>query len=198
MKVMEIMSTDLQVCSPETTVADAARLMWEADCGILPVVDEGELVGVVTDRDMYIALATRQERASHLRIGAVATAPVATCGPDDDGPVGANRRRRADPAGDLSPSPASSGSGCGVIPGGILRGVTIVPVDARASSELLQRIVRVSGPRGVIVGDDVATVDVPATVFVWRLRDIGWIRDRANRVLESPIRREARNGRRPA
>jgi CBS domain-containing protein len=84
MKVMEIMSTDLQVCSPETTVADAARLMWEADCGILPVVDEGELVGVVTDRDMYIALATRQERASHLRIGAVATAPVATCGPDDD------------------------------------------------------------------------------------------------------------------
>src|SRR4030095_12156459 len=45
----------------------AAQLMWGGDCGILPVVDDGELVGVVTDRDMYIALATRNERASHLR-----------------------------------------------------------------------------------------------------------------------------------
>jgi CBS domain-containing protein len=84
MKVKDLMSTDPETCSPDTTVADAARLMWEADCGILPVVDEGELVGVVTDRDMYIALATRNERASTLRVGAVASGPVASCRPDDD------------------------------------------------------------------------------------------------------------------
>jgi len=58
--------------------------MWEGDCGILPVVDDGELVGVVTDRDMYIALATPNARASHLRVGAVATKTVATCAPEDD------------------------------------------------------------------------------------------------------------------
>jgi CBS domain-containing protein len=58
--------------------------MWDGDCGILPVVDEGALVGVVTDRDMYIALATQNARASQLRVGAVATTKVTTCAPEDD------------------------------------------------------------------------------------------------------------------
>lgn len=84
MKVKEIMTAEPRTCSPDTTLAAAANLMWEGDCGILPVVDDGELVGVVTDRDMYIALATRNARASHLRVGAVATKTVATCAPEDD------------------------------------------------------------------------------------------------------------------
>jgi CBS domain-containing protein len=43
------MTTDVKVCTPDTTVAEAAHLMWQGDCGILPVVDDGELAGVVTD-----------------------------------------------------------------------------------------------------------------------------------------------------
>jgi CBS domain-containing protein len=82
-KVKDIMTPNPRVCAPDTTVAEAAHLMWEGDCGILPVVDDGELVGVVTDRDMYIALATRNERASQLRVGAVATRNVATCTAED-------------------------------------------------------------------------------------------------------------------
>jgi CBS domain-containing protein len=59
--------------------------MLDADCGILPVVDEQrKLVGVVTDRDMYIALATRNKLASQLTVGDVARSEVFTCGPDDD------------------------------------------------------------------------------------------------------------------
>jgi CBS domain-containing protein len=84
MKVKDIMTTDLKTCTPDTTVAEAAQLMWDGDCGILPVVDEGALVGVVTDRDMYIALATQNARASQLRVGAVATTKVTTCAPEDD------------------------------------------------------------------------------------------------------------------
>jgi CBS domain-containing protein len=84
MKVKDVMTTDLKTCTPDTTVAEAAHLMWDGDCGILPVVDEGALVGVVTDRDMYIALATQNARASQLRVGAVATTNVATCAPEDD------------------------------------------------------------------------------------------------------------------
>ena len=41
-------------------------------------------MGVVTDRDMYIALATRNARAAQLKVGAVASSPVATCAPEDD------------------------------------------------------------------------------------------------------------------
>ena len=84
MKVKELMTTDVRTCTPDTTVAETGHLMWDGDCGILPVVDDGELVGVVTDRDMYIALATQNARASHLRVGAVATKHVVTCAPEDD------------------------------------------------------------------------------------------------------------------
>jgi CBS domain-containing protein len=48
--------------------AAAAELMLDGDCGILPVVADGKLVGVVTDRDMYIALATRNGPASQIRV----------------------------------------------------------------------------------------------------------------------------------
>jgi CBS domain-containing protein len=84
MKVKEIMTGAPRTSTPDTTVAEAANLMWESDCGVLPVVDDGELVGIVTDRDLFIAVGTRNTRAVHLRVGAVATTKIATCAPDDE------------------------------------------------------------------------------------------------------------------
>jgi CBS domain-containing protein len=85
MKVKDLMTPEPRTCTRETNLAEAAALMLDADCGILPVVDgEGKLVGVVTDRDMYIALATRNRLASQLTVGEVARARVFTCGPDED------------------------------------------------------------------------------------------------------------------
>ena len=84
MKVKDIMTGEPRSCAPETNLAEAAALMLDGDCGILPVVADGKLVGVVTDRDMYIALATRNKRASELTVRDVVQTPVYTCGPDDD------------------------------------------------------------------------------------------------------------------
>jgi CBS domain-containing protein len=84
MKIKDIMSGEPRTCSPQTNLAAAAVLLLDADCGFLPVVEDGKLTGVVTDRDMYIALATRDRRASELTVGEVAQAPIYTCGPDDD------------------------------------------------------------------------------------------------------------------
>jgi CBS domain-containing protein len=84
MKAKDIMSKDVRTCAPTTTLACAAELMLDADCGFLPVVDDGKLVGVVTDRDMYIALATRNKRAAEITVGEVARPDVFTCGPEDD------------------------------------------------------------------------------------------------------------------
>lgn len=84
MRVKEIMTAAPRTCTPDASLAEAANLMWESDCGVLPVVDDGELVGIVTDRDMFIALGTRNTRAAHLRVGAVATTKVSTCSPDDE------------------------------------------------------------------------------------------------------------------
>lgn len=84
MKVKEIMTTDVRTCAPGTNLAAAAELMLDGDCGFLPVMRDGELVGVITDRDMYIALATRNKLASQVVVGDVARPQVLTCGPDDD------------------------------------------------------------------------------------------------------------------
>jgi CBS domain-containing protein len=84
MKIKDIMTPQPITCAPSTDLAAAAALMLDADCGFLPVAQDGKLVGVVTDRDMYIALATRNKRASEIKVGDVARTQVFTCEPDDD------------------------------------------------------------------------------------------------------------------
>ena len=84
MKVKDIMTAEPRTCAPETSAAAAAQLMWDGDCGVLPVVDAGRLVGVVTDRDLYIALATQNRLASDVAVGEIATRDVITCEPEDD------------------------------------------------------------------------------------------------------------------
>jgi CBS domain-containing protein len=58
--------------------------MLQGDCGVLPVVENGTLRGVVTDRDLFIALGTRDRRPSTVTIADVMHGPLFTCGPDDD------------------------------------------------------------------------------------------------------------------
>ena len=84
MKIKDIMTAKPRTCSPGTNLAAAAEQMLEADCGILPVVEAEQLVGVITDRDMCIALATRNKQASQVTVGEVARRNVVTCGPEDD------------------------------------------------------------------------------------------------------------------
>ena len=85
MNVKDLMTTEPRTCTRETNLAEAAALMLDADCGILPVVDsQGRLVGVATDRDMYIALATRNTLAGQTSVGEVMRTQIFTVGPDDD------------------------------------------------------------------------------------------------------------------
>jgi CBS domain-containing protein len=84
MKVKDVMTGAPRTCEPTTSAAAAAQLMLEGDCGVLPVVENGTLVGIVTDRDLYIALATQNRLASQLPVGDVARRTVLTCQPEDD------------------------------------------------------------------------------------------------------------------
>jgi CBS domain-containing protein len=54
MKVSELMTQDVETVTPDTTLQDAARLMARIDAGVLPVVENGRLSGIVTDRDITI------------------------------------------------------------------------------------------------------------------------------------------------
>ena len=53
MKIMDVTVRDVAVCRPEQSLEQAAQIMWEQDCGAVPVVDgEHRPVGMVTDRDI--------------------------------------------------------------------------------------------------------------------------------------------------
>lgn len=54
MKISECMSRDIQVAAPDDSMATAARIMADIDVGFLPVGDKGQLIGIVTDRDIAI------------------------------------------------------------------------------------------------------------------------------------------------
>lgn len=60
MRIKEVMSHPLVTCPTTGTMDQAARLMWEFDCGIVPIVnDDGRLAGVLTDRDICMAAYTQ-------------------------------------------------------------------------------------------------------------------------------------------
>jgi CBS domain-containing protein len=81
MKVRDLMTSDVKACLPEMNLAEAVKEMWDGDCGALPVVNnEGRVTGVITDRDICIAVATRGGPADR----DVAPDHVHTCLPDDD------------------------------------------------------------------------------------------------------------------
>jgi CBS domain-containing protein len=69
MNVHDIMSEPVVTCTPETTLNAAARLMRDADCGTLPVIDAGgHLTGIITDRDVCLAVAGSARNASHISV----------------------------------------------------------------------------------------------------------------------------------
>jgi len=85
MKVQDVMTSEVKTCCPETSLAAVATLMWEHDCGVCPVVDiENKVVGVITDRDIAIAVATKGRLASEISVGEVISGEVFAAMPDDD------------------------------------------------------------------------------------------------------------------
>ena len=67
MKVRDVMTKQTVSCRLDTTLAAAAELMQKNRCGFLPVIGQGEnVIGVITDRDVCIALAQRDQTPSQL------------------------------------------------------------------------------------------------------------------------------------
>jgi CBS domain-containing protein len=84
MNVRDVMTRDVATCRAEQTASDAARAMWDRDCGFVPVVDGGRLVGVVTDRDLLMAARIQGKNPNEVRLASLVQSPVAVCRPEDD------------------------------------------------------------------------------------------------------------------
>lgn len=85
MKVKEVMNTNPKACTLTDTLSTAAGLMWDNDCGILPVVAEGgKVVGLITDRDICMAANLKNQRLSNLAVEDVISGDVYSCKPEED------------------------------------------------------------------------------------------------------------------
>ena len=85
MRVVDIMMGTPYFCPPEANLGVVTELLWKGDCGFLPVVDaRGKIVGVVTDRDVCIALGTRGRLPQDVTAAEVMTPQVHLCAPEDD------------------------------------------------------------------------------------------------------------------
>jgi len=86
MKASEVMTPSPRVCTPQATAQEVARVMRDADTGVIPIVaDETSkrLVGLVTDRDLAIRLIA-EGRDGNAPISEAMSADVTGVKPDDD------------------------------------------------------------------------------------------------------------------
>lgn len=79
-----VMRTEVSVCSPNDSLEQAARLMWDHDCGALPVLDDGGAVmAMLTDRDICMATFTQGRPPSECGVSSAMSSGCRTCAPDD-------------------------------------------------------------------------------------------------------------------
>jgi CBS domain-containing protein len=79
MTIQDIMSEPVVTTAPQMTLSAAARLMRDADYGTLPVIDaEGRLIGILTDRDVCLAIAGSARNAGHIAVHEVMTRKLRT------------------------------------------------------------------------------------------------------------------------
>lgn len=83
MRVSAVMSSPVHRISPEQSIFDAAKLMASDDIGALPVIDDDELVGIVTDRDIIVRAVANGIDLDE-GVTSIMSRDVQTCRPNDD------------------------------------------------------------------------------------------------------------------
>jgi CBS domain-containing protein len=85
MKVKELMTSEAKSCNVFTTLNGAAQIMWDNDCGFVPIADnEGRVIGVITDRDICMAAYLQGAALTGAPVTSAMSKQVFSCRPDDD------------------------------------------------------------------------------------------------------------------
>jgi len=83
MKIAECMNRDVRIAGPEDTLRKAAKMMCDADAGVLPVGENDRLIGMITDRDIAVrGIATGKGPKAKVRD--IMTAEVKYCYEDEE------------------------------------------------------------------------------------------------------------------
>lgn len=84
MTVAQIMTEAASCCSVNATLASVAQVMWERDCGSVPVCDgDGRVIGMITDRDICMAAWIRGRSLQELHVHDAMSRDVVSCQRED-------------------------------------------------------------------------------------------------------------------
>jgi CBS domain-containing protein len=98
MQVEHLMTKQVKSCSPDDTLERAAQLMWEGDCGCLPVCAGNGInpvVGVITDRDICMSALFQGKPLGELRVSGAMAKQLLACKARDALSVAESTMRRA-------------------------------------------------------------------------------------------------------
>ena len=84
MNVGQLMTHNVRACRPEDTLDTAAKIMWDNDCGCVPVLDaHRQIIGMLTDRDICMAAYTQGGALRSLRVSSAMSRKVHSCKAED-------------------------------------------------------------------------------------------------------------------
>ena len=81
-RASDLMTPSPRTCSPHSSILEAVLIFRDADCGAVPVTEGGRPVGILTDRDVALALAEYPDLANR-PVADIMTQSVVTIGPDE-------------------------------------------------------------------------------------------------------------------
>jgi CBS domain-containing protein len=84
MKISDIMASEFETVAAEATIEGAAQIMAELDVVVLPVQDQGALVGMLTERDITIRVVAAGRVPADTKVAEIMSSDVFTCRSDDD------------------------------------------------------------------------------------------------------------------
>jgi CBS domain-containing protein len=85
MRVVNLMTSNVASVRADNSLSTAARLMWESDCGAIPVLDsqDDRVVGIITDRDICMATWSKGQAPGNLTVANAMSKELVTCSPQD-------------------------------------------------------------------------------------------------------------------
>lgn len=84
MNVRELMTTNVATAEPDTTLEEVATMMKDENVGSIPVVDDEELLGIITDRDIVVRCIAEGKDPSEVEVEEILSEDLETISPDDD------------------------------------------------------------------------------------------------------------------
>ncbi len=84
MQVKQLMTSTVETIDSQASLEEAAKKMKSLEVGALPVWEEGQLTGMITDRDIAIRAVAEQKNPSQTNVKEIMTCDVCCCFEDDD------------------------------------------------------------------------------------------------------------------